>query len=410
MRVFFVNRFYWPETPATGQLLSDLAEGLAAAVHEVVVITAAHRPGVAADELRAGVSILRVIRQPQSRAAKLAAFTLFHAAAAFAVLRRARRGDVVVVMTDPPLIGVTAGAAALLRGARLVHWVQDIYPEIAATLTRHRWVGVLSGLRNVFWRRAKACVPLGTDMAAVLAEAGVPAERVRVSPNWAPAGIRDLPRGEPAELRETWGLQGKFVIAYSGNLGRVHDLPPVLDLAHELRDDPKFTVLFIGSGAGEAELRRGVEERRLTNVRFLPPQPREQLSESLAVADLHLVTLLPGCERLVFPSKLYGITAAGRPLLFIGPEKCEVARVVRENGLGLTAERGAMSAAARTIRGLASYARLWERYAAAAHAFAARHTAAAAVARWSEILHHLDGRHEAPTARLPGTSGLQPSP
>jgi glycosyltransferase involved in cell wall biosynthesis len=410
VRVLFVNRFYWPETPATGQLLSDLAEGLAAAGHEVVVITAAHRPGVAADELRAGVSIRRVIRQPRSRAAKLAAFTLFHAAAVLALLRLARRGDVVVVMTDPPLIGVTAGAAALLRGARLVHWVQDIYPEIAATLTRHRWVSVLSGLRNVLWRRAKACVPLGTDMAAVLTEAGVPAERILVSPNWAPAGVRALPRGEPAKLRKTWGLQGKFVIAYSGNLGRVHDLPPVLDLAQELRDAPNFTVLFIGSGAGEADLRRNAEERRLTNVRFLPPQPREQLSESLAVADLHLVTLLPGCGRLVFPSKLYGITAAGRPLLFIGPETCEVAGVVRENGLGLTAERGAMSAAARAIRELASETRLWEGYAAAAHAFAARHTAVAAVSRWSEILRCLDGRHDAPTARLPGTPGLQPSP
>jgi colanic acid biosynthesis glycosyl transferase WcaI len=409
VRVLFVNRFYWSETPATGQLLTDLAEGLAAAGHEVVVITAAHRPGVAAEELRAGVSIRRVIQQPRSRAAKLAAFVLFHAAAAFAVLRRARRGDVVVVMTDPPLIGVTAGAAASLRGALLVHWVQDIYPEIAATLTRHRWVGVLSGLRNVFWRRAKACVPLGTDMAAVLAEACVPAERLLASPNWAPAGIRALPRGEPAELRKTWGLQGKFVIAYSGNLGRVHDLPPVLDLAHELRDVPNFTVLIIGSGAGEADLRRNAEERQLTNVRFLPPQPREQLSESLAVADLHLVTLLPGCERLVFPSKLYGITAAGRPLLFIGPEKCEVAGVVRENGLGLTAERGAMSAAARAIRELASEARRWEGYASAAHAFAARHTAAAAVSRWSEILRQLDGRQEAPTARLPGKPGLQPS-
>lgn len=390
MRVLFVNRFYQPETTATGQLLTDLAEGLAAAGHEVVVVTAAHRAGAARDEVRAGVQILRVVGQPRSRAAKLWAFLLFHLAAALTVLRRARRGDAVVVMTDPPLIGVSAGIAALVRGAKLIHWAQDIYPEIAVALTSHRWLQVLAGIRNALWRRATACVSLGNDMGALLEGAGVVRNRLWIAPNWAPTGICALPRGEPSNLRSHWGLRGRFVVAYSGNLGRVHDLTPVLDLAQALRDDA-VSFLFIGSGAGEADLRRGAAERRLTNVSFLPPQPRESLSESLAVADLHLVTLLPGCERLVFPSKLYGITASGRPLLFIGPADCEVARTVRDQDLGFTVTRGTIADAAERIRELSITPELWERHAAAARAFAGQNTAELAVERWNTLLARING-------------------
>jgi glycosyltransferase involved in cell wall biosynthesis len=381
-------------------LLTDLAEGLAAAGHEVVVVTAAHREGIAREEVRAGVRILRVVNQPRSRAAKFWAFLLFHPAAALAILRRARRGDAVVVMTDPPLIGVSAGIAALFRGAKLIHWTQDVYPEIAAALTPHRWLRGLSGVRNALWRRATVCVTLGTDMRSLLEEAGVGAERLSVAPNWAPAGIRALPRGKPSNLRAHWGLRGRFVVAYSGNLGRVHDLTPVLDLAQALRDDA-VSFIFIGSGAGEADLRRGAAERRLTNVSFLPPQPRESLSESLAVADLHLVTLLPGCERLVFPSKLYGIAASGRPLLFIGPADCEVARTVREHDLGLTTTREKVAAAAGEILQLSRRSDSWERHAAAARAFAATHTAETAVARWTALLARLSGESPLPAGACP---------
>src|SRR5207237_1247771 len=151
------------------------------------------------------------------------------------------------------------------------------------------------------------CVTLGSDMAAVLADAGVAVKKISLAPNWAPAGLAPASANAAAALRDEWGLREKFVVAYSGNLGRVHDLDPVLDLADALRADARIAFVFVGSGAQRAALEAAATRRGLANVHFRPPQPRARLAESLAVGDVHLVTLRPDCARYVFPSKLYGV-------------------------------------------------------------------------------------------------------
>src|SRR6185369_10286114 len=120
------------------------------------------------------------------------------------------------------------------------------------------------------------CIALGADMAAVLADAGVAANKVFLIPNWAPDGLTSQP---PAvALRATWNLRGKFVVAYSGNLGRVHDLRPVLELAEALRDDDRIAFVFIGGGAQRVPLETEARRRQLDHVSFHPPQPRAQLA------------------------------------------------------------------------------------------------------------------------------------
>ena len=391
MKLLFVNRFCWPETPATAQLLTDLAEGLAACGHEVTVITARHRDEAPKEEVRGGVLIRRVCGTPRM---KPLAFAFFHGAAFLAIRRHADRDTVVIVMTDPPLLGVTAGWAAASRRAACIQWIQDIYPEIAVRLTRHRWLAVLTGLRNAFWCRATRCVTLGADMAAVVRNSGVQSGKIIVQPNWGPAGVEPRPRETDSALRRAWGLSGKFVVAYSGNLGRVHDLGPLLELAELLREEPDFAFVFIGSGAGERDLRLSARRAGLRNVTFFPSVPRGQLSESLAIADLHAVTLLPGCENLVFPSKLYGVAAAGRPVLFIGPAGCEVARVVKTADLGIAVTRDSLAAAAHAINEIATDRSRWQRHALAALEFSRRHSPATAVATWRQLLADLQA--EAP--------------
>ena len=401
MKLLFVNRFYWPETPATGQLLTDLAEGLASSGHEVTVLTARHRKEALEKEIQAGVTILRIC---EPRRNKPLAFALFHLAAFRAIRRLADPYTVVIVMTDPPLIGVTAGWAAASRQASCIQWIQDIYPEIAVRLTHHRWLSLLAGPRNVFWRRADRCVTLGEDMAAVVRESGASPNRVILQSNWGPAGVVPLPREADSPVRRAWGLSGKFVVAYSGNFGRVHDLEPLLELADLLRAESDFAFVFIGSGAGEKELRLRAQRSGLRNVSFQRSVPRGQLSESLAVADLHVVTLLPGCENLVFPSKLYGVAAAGRPVLFIGPAGCEVARVVKTEDLGISVSRDSLTAAARDIREIAANPARWERHASAAQEFSHRHSPARAIDAWDRLLADLQTEVPALERTLPAAS------
>jgi glycosyltransferase involved in cell wall biosynthesis len=219
-------------------------------------------------------------------------------------------------------------------------------------LTGSRWLGVFTPLRDLAWRRAEACVTLGSDMQRVLSRAGVEPRRLAVIPNWAPAGLDVQPAGTADALRKKWELVGKFVVLYSGNLGRVHDLAPLLDVAERLRAQPHIVFVFVGRGAQLATLQARTDERKLKNIRFQSPQPRDQLATALSLGDLHLLTLLPGCESFVFPSKLYGIAAVGRPILFVGPPDCEIATLIKARRIGRTFSRGETVAMADTITGL----------------------------------------------------------
>ncbi|HEX2852731.1 MAG TPA: glycosyltransferase family 4 protein [Opitutaceae bacterium] len=355
-RVIFVNRFYWPDEPATAQLLTDLATRLAALGHEVVVI--ARHPGDAGTprrEIREGVTILRVRSSRLTRlglAGKAVDFATFFFAAFFWMVRTAGSGDVLVALTDPPLIGVGAWLAARLRGARLFHWVQDIYPELAMELAGQRWLRVSRPLRNAAWRGADRNITLGHDMAEVLSAAGVTAEKISIVPNWGPRGLVPPAAGATDSLRTEWGLAGKFVVAYSGNFGRVHDLVPVLAVAEALKNDPAIVFVMIGGGAQRDALQQEAGRRGLGNVVFKPAQPRARLAETLGVGDVHLVTLRPGCERYVFPSKLYGIAAVARPVIFIGPHGSDISQQIAAGGFGFAFSAPETAAIAQAIRSL----------------------------------------------------------
>jgi len=389
-RVIFLNRFYLPDETATAQLLADLAEGLAARGHPVTVIASQPKSKPAARELRRGVRIIRVGSTRSASAgvaAKAVDFLTFYLSALLALSWEVRRDDAVVALTDPPLIGVGAAAIAGLRGARLFHWVQDIYPEVAVTLSGFRALNLLRGWRNGAWQRARGCVTLGTDMADVLNEGGVHPAALRVLPNWAPAGLRPPPPAEVQRVRAAWGFADEFIIGYSGNLGRVHNLDAIVALAESLRGDPGIWFVLVGGGPQRARIEVEAKRRGLTQIRFLPPAPRAELAASLAAPDLQLVTLRAGCERCVFPSKLYGVAAIGRPILFLGPPQSEIAQLVNTYGMGGAFGPNDLAAAAAAIRAYqASPERLRAAAAGAERFAAATPGAGAAIAAWEEWL------------------------
>jgi glycosyltransferase involved in cell wall biosynthesis len=355
-RVFFVNRFYWPDEPATAQLLTDLAEALATTGLAVTVITSSPRePKCPTFEMRNGVEILRVRGSRwghRNLVGRSADFVSFSVGALRLLSARLKEGDIVVVMTDPPMLGIPASRLAQRRGARLVHWIQDVYPEIATAVSGSKLPLLFRAARNRAWRSADRCIVLGTDMARFVASTGVVKEKILICHNWAPAGLAPVAEPSASNLRAHWNLAGKFVVGYSGNLGRVHDLESALEVATALRNEPDIAFLFVGDGAQKPSLQALVADRQLTHVFFQPSQPRDQLAETLSLPDLHLVTLRAGCEPFVFPSKLYGIAAVGRPVLFIGPPQSELALLVQSNGFGIAVSREDPAGAADAIRRL----------------------------------------------------------
>lgn len=393
-RVIFVNRVYWPSTEATAQLLTDLAEGLAARGWSVHVIaageTSTEHNGVTIHRTGAGEHHRGMI----SRALN---YRRFLRATRRKLAGLVRPGDLVVAMTDPPMLGAAVVREATARGAQVIHWIQDIYPEIASV-----HFGPLAGFiltplkinRNAAWLGARASVALGEDMAQALALNGVPRERIFLIPNWAPRELH-VPASAKAiaERRDQWGFGGKFVVAYSGNLGRVHEFATILDAAEQLKGDDRIVFIFIGRGARFTEVATLARRRGLDNIRLLPPEPREGLAASLAAADAHLVTLRPDYARLVYPSKLAGVLAAGRPVLFVGPPHGDIAQLLKQENCGAAFAPGDAAAMAETIGRWRAEPGLPVRLGANARtAYERRFTFAAALDRWEELLRSFAGR------------------
>ncbi len=387
-RLIFVNRVYWPSTEATAQLLTDLAEALAARGWPVQVIASGE-----SDEALNGVRVHRTgpAETKRSLFGRVFAYARFVEEVRQRLHDLSQPGDIVVMMTDPPMLGTLSAGNVRPRDGAVVRWIQDIYPEIVPAHAG-AWLAVplapLRWLRNRAWRHAAACAPVGTDMAQHLIAGGVPARRVHPVHNWAPRELGAPPAAAAiCSVREKWGVADKFVVAYSGNLGRVHEFATILGAAGLLRAEPGIVFLFVGGGPRLPEVRAAAERAGLPNIRFLPPQPREELAASLAAADAHLVTLLPRFARLVNPSKLAGVLAAGRPALFIGPPEGEIAKLLAAEDCGrafAVGDPAGLAAACRRLRDRPEDSARLGRNARAAYA---RHfTLAGAVARWEEIL------------------------
>lgn len=345
-RLIAVNRFFWPDHAPTSQILGDLVFDLSARGWPVTVIASRQRYGDAAARLSAhesarGVAVRRVWTSrlgTGSLAGRALDYLTFYASATCALLAEARRGDVILVKTDPPLTSIPVALVARLKGARLVTWNHDLFPEVAAALGV-TWAGgtlgrMLGRLRDASLRAADLNVAISPGMAESIARAGVAPERLRVIRNWSACEIRPV-AAETNPLRAEWGLGGAFVIGYSGNLGRAHMAGHVAELVRRTHDLPGLAWLFVGGGSGQARIREAVAATGATNVHFQPYQPRAELSCSLAVPDLHLVTLAPACEDLMMPSKLAGVMAARRPALFLGNPAGAVAREIARHGMGI---------------------------------------------------------------------------
>lgn len=382
-KLIFVNRVFWPNEAATAQLLTDLAGALAARDWEVHVIAA----GTEANTLGC-VTIHRTGAEPAGR---LGRYLHFLRAARRMLRRLIAPGDIVILKTDPPLLAVAATQLARAHGAHVVQWIQDIYPEVAGAHVGGWSAPLLAPLRaarNRAWRASAHCVPVSEDMAATVRAAQVSAAHTIALPNWAPQEL-DTPAaaGEVAAVRREWQADGKFLVAYSGNLGRVHEFATILDAAALLRDDTRIRFAFIGGGPRLTEVRAGVAQRGLTNIVFHPPQPRARLAAALAAPDAHLVTLRSGFERFVAPSKLAGVLAAGRPALFVGPTDSAIAHLLQNESCGVAVRNGDAPALAASIAAWSTNAVHVAALAAGARRAYERHFRCAdLVPRWDALL------------------------
>ncbi len=350
-----LNQYYWPGVEATAQLLSQLCEELATDYEVTVVTGHLHGHDLPSEEVRNGVRIVRVRSTSYDRSQlhlRAANYASYLGDTVLTALRR-QRPDLVLCMTDPPVVGDIGLVVARRFGVPLLVISQDVFPEIAERVKRLEQPLVLGALRRLvalYLRRADRVVAIGHTMKRRLEEKGAPAERIVVIPNWV-----DTTELVPEERHNAWsreqGLDDSFVVMHSGNVGYAQDLDTLVRAATFLRDLASLQILVVGFGARHGDLTQLAHRLEVTGmIRFLGYQPRARLSLSLASADLHYVGLARGLSGFVVPSRINGILAVARPVLVSADPESETVKLVEEAGCGLVVPPGRPELVAGAIR------------------------------------------------------------
>jgi glycosyltransferase involved in cell wall biosynthesis len=340
-RLLLISEHFDPSTGATAQLMTDLAMGLQQRGVQLTVLTAT----------AGGTLDLSVVRLngPRTRsgsansvAAKAVKGVRFLLGSLLWCLLHGRPGDVVLLVSNPPFIGLLGPLIQLGRRLPYIFVFQDLFPRSAVLSGVLPAAGPLAllwrGLMGQVCRRSRATVVLSQAMETRLRRDLGSDLPLAVIHNWAVEQGIDTPRALNPFAREH-GYAERFTLQYSGNFGRLHDLLTLLESARLIQGQP-VQFVFIGGGAKQKQIEAYCEGFGLDNVLRLPYQPRQRLPYSLAACDLAAIGLIPGAEDTVAPCKFYGILASGRGVVLIARRSCDLAQLVVQEGCGIVVEPG----------------------------------------------------------------------
>jgi glycosyltransferase involved in cell wall biosynthesis len=342
-----ISQYFYPEMISTGHILTELLLELSGKGIRSSVVCAqpTYYSSERIDPLinYKGLTIFRTQNtqfDKNSMKGKLFNSLSFLLLSGRIVLKENNSGPLLLV-SNPPFLGMLGPTLKLLKKRPFIIIIHDLYPHIAVKmgyLSSESLITMLwRNLNRWVFRKASYIVALGRDMQE-LVRADLPSEerpKVVYISNWADPSVVCPVDPESNPFIKELGLQNKFLVQYSGNMGLSHDMETIVEAARELNGDQTTHFVMIGGGGKFNKIKDMVSHYKLTNMTFLPYQPRKNLKYSLGASHVSLISLEKGAQGLSVPSKLYGIMASGRPIVSIVPENCEVALTVREFNCGL---------------------------------------------------------------------------
>ncbi len=352
-RLWVVSELYYPDAQATSRILTTLAEGLASDF-DVRVLCAyptmqfAPVVDVPQSEVRNGVSIRRFRSARLNKAVLL--FRTFNLMTIslpvyLHLLFNLRRGDSILVVTNPPVMPFVALSAARVRGARTVVLTHDVYPDVlipAGILSRDDILyKLLARAARWLYSRASGAVVLGRDMERrvrnYIGGGDVP---TRIIPNWGePDRITVLPRSENRFLTQHRIIR-KFVALHAGTMGRTHGIEDLLACVSACSSVPDLHFVFAGVGVKRVLVERQLLNGRANNITLLPFVDAQDQNELLNACDVAIISMMAGMEGISVPSRMYNTMAAGKPIIAVTDPESELALVVEEQRIGWVVRPG----------------------------------------------------------------------
>lgn len=368
MHILIYSYNYYPEPIGIAPLMTELAEGLAQRGHQVRVVTAMpnyperciykeFRGKLFSTIKRNGVLIQRsfVWVKPKPKLFdRLMLDGSFIVTSIFQVLRGWRPD--VILMTSPPLpVCLPSMLLRWIYSAPVMLNLQDILPEAAievGLLTNKTLIKVFEILERFAYESADAISVICEPFAQNLLKKHVPPNKIHLIPNWVDVNfIRPLPK-EESPFYQKHHLQGKFVVLYSGNIALTQGLETAIAAAKRLEHLPDITFVIVGEESALTDLRQLCDEHKVNNVLLLPLQPREQLPQMLATADVGLVLQKRNISAFNLPSKIPVLLASGRAIIASVPEAGTAAQAVRQSQAGLVIPPEDAAALADAIQSL----------------------------------------------------------
>lgn len=351
--------YYYPDVASTGQILTELAEGLNDSFHTTVICTVPSYTGKIDREYRKhkyfyeninGVDVLR-IRVPEfrknfapSRIYNIGMYFVSAIAATF----RVEHQDYIFTISQPPVLGGLLGVIGKrIKHAKSIYNIQDFNPEQvkAVDFTGNRLIlNTMMALDKYSCKQADKVIVVGRDMIETLKDRfGENMPTYAYINNW--INEKEIIPLSPTDenvlnFKRKYGLEDKFVIMYSGNVGLYYDLINIMKLIAKYKDNTKVVFAFIGEGSVLEELQKYQKQQSLDNVRFIPYQDKKKLAYSLNAGDVHFVMNAKGIKGVSVPSKLYGVMAAAKPVLGILEEGSEARLIIEEAGCGISVDPG----------------------------------------------------------------------
>ncbi|PKP61698.1 hypothetical protein CVT91_02205 [Candidatus Atribacteria bacterium HGW-Atribacteria-1] len=352
-KILIISEPFYPQVAAIGQLLTDLSEDLINAGYKVKVITGnpnnifVKNNTIPRKEKYKGIEIIRLKNTTFSKyrmAGRVLNYLTFH----FLVFSRVlfcERPDLVFVLSTPPFISFSGLMLKILKKSKVIYNVQDLFPDLAVELGKLNnklFIGFLKKLSVLIVRKVDKVVVVGEYMEKKIREELLKEtsenNHIITIHNWADGDKIKVLRGDIEDnfLRKKWGLEGKFVVLYSGNIGYLHEFDTIISAADFLAKEglEEIVFVFVGEGIKKNYIEEKTREKGLSNIVFFPYQPREMLTYSLGLANVSLVTLEKGFEGMVVPSKIYGILASGRPVIAVVGGESEIVEIIRKGKCG----------------------------------------------------------------------------
>lgn len=343
--IIMISQVYVPDPASVGQHMHDAAAELVRRGWRVVVYASANGYEDSSvrypkSETLDGVEVRRLGLSSFGKKALpirvLAGVLFLLQAIALGLFVKNLKG--VFVSTSPPFTGAFGTLLARLKRAALFFWVMDLNPDqLIQTGTigpRHPAAIVFDAGNRITLRRSDGVVALDRFMAERVNRKVDVGDRMAILPPWPHEDHVEPVEHADNDFRKLHGLDGKFVVMYSGNHGMTTPVTTVLDAALKLQDRKDLVFMFIGGGVGKADVRRVIEEHSPKNIIDLPYQPFDRLRFSLSAADLHLVTMVDPAVGCIHPCKVYGAMAVGRPILFVGPRPSHVTDLLDRQDVG----------------------------------------------------------------------------